>query len=95
MEPFDQDRCDDPDYLFGLVGRDAEYAGEPYTILDVLPEGPHLVLQHRHHYAIQSDLQDRAYRRVPETLTLSLRDGEGRPSELLGLLYLDSPEGAG
>lgn len=92
MTPFDKDRYRDLDYLFGLIGCPAEYASEPYAVLDVLPEGPQLVLQHRHEQAIQSDLQDRPYRRAPATLCLSTYDDEGHPSELLDLLYLEGPK---
>ncbi|HKJ88050.1 MAG TPA: hypothetical protein VKA48_06040 [Gammaproteobacteria bacterium] len=89
MHPFDKAQAGDWGYLLGLVGRQAEYGGEPYTVLDVLPEGPQLVLQHTREQSIQSDLQGRPYRRVPRTVCLQMRTADGSPSELLDLLYLD------
>ncbi len=92
LTPFDKDRYRDLDYLFGLIGYRVDYAGEPYTVLDVLPEGPPLVLQHRHKQAIQSDLPDHPYRPAPATLCLSNYDDKGHPNELLNLLHLEGAE---
>ncbi|MFA9461539.1 hypothetical protein [Thiohalorhabdus methylotrophus] len=89
MQPFDKEQAGDWSYLLNLVGRHAEYGGEPYTVLDVLPEGPQLVLQHQREQSIQSDLQGRPYRRVPRTVCLHTRNADGAPSELLDLLYLE------
>lgn len=94
MEPFDPRWLDEPESLDGLIGCRVEYAGEPYSVIEVLPEGPQLVLQHRDRQAIQPDLQGRPYRRVPETVCLDLRDEEGRPSPQLEILRLEVP-GAG
>ncbi|KPV41594.1 hypothetical protein AN478_00425 [Thiohalorhabdus denitrificans] len=91
MEPFDKAHAKDWGYLLNLVGRHAEYGGEPYTVLDVLPEGPQLVLQHAREQSIQSDLQGRPYRRVPRTVCIHTRDTDGNPSDLLDLLYLEDP----
>ncbi len=90
MTPFNKERAGDRDYLFDLVGCRVEYAGEPYTVLDVLPEAPQLVLQHLYEQTIQSDRQDRPYRRAPAILCLSVHDEEGQPNALLDLLYLVS-----
>ena len=94
MTPFDKARMDDWDYLNGLIGCHVVYAGEPYTILEVLPDGPQLVLQHAQQKSIQDDLQGRAYRRVPYTECIPLRDADGSPSDLLDLLRIadDAPE---
>ncbi len=92
MERFDTRWLDDPDFLGALIGRRAEYGGEPYSVIEILPEGPQLVLQHRHRLAIQPDLQGRPYRRVPETVCLALRDEEGNPSPQLEILRLEIPE---
>ncbi|HKJ71156.1 MAG TPA: hypothetical protein VKA55_05345 [Gammaproteobacteria bacterium] len=92
MTPFDKQRAADWDYLSGLIGRRAEYAGEPYTVIELLPDGPQLVLQHARQKSIQDDLQGRAYRRVPYTECLPVLDADGSPSDLLDLLLLD--EGA-
>lgn len=92
MERFDTRWLDNPESLEALIGRRAEYAGEPYSVIEILPDGPQLVLQHRDHMAIQQDLQGRAYRRVPETVCLELHDEHGQPSPQLELLRLESPE---
>lgn len=88
MIPFKKERAGDRAYLFDLIGRRAEYAGDPYMVIDILPEGPQLVLQHLYEQTIQSDRQGHPYRRAPATLCLSIYDEEGRPNELLDLLYL-------
>lgn len=88
MTPLDKERIDDWDYLTGLIGSRAEYAGEPYTIIEVLPEGPQLVLQHARQKSIQDDLQGRAYRRVPYTECIPVRDSDGSPSDQLDLLLV-------
>jgi len=92
MTAFDTASCADLDHLRSLIGRRVRYAGEPYRIADVLPEGPSLVLEHQALDRIQDDLQGRAYRRVPQTLGLRLLDDEGALSELLELLELDPPQ---
>ena len=89
MEPFNKAQAGDWGYLVHLVGRHAEYGGEPYTILDVLPEGPQLVLQHTREQTIQADLQGRPYRRVPRTLCIQTRTPDGGASDLLDLLFLE------
>lgn len=92
MVRFDTRWLEKPEALDALIGRAAEYAGEPYSVIEVLPEGPQLVLQHRDRLAIQADLQGRPYRRVPETVCLALRDEDGNPSPQLEILRLDTPE---
>ena len=92
MASIDKDRLQDLAYLNGLIGFRAEYAGEPYSVIEVLPDGPQLVLQHRHRMAIQQDMQGRPYRRVPETVCLELRDEGGQPSLQLELLRLEADE---
>jgi len=92
MERFDIRWLDNPDSLDALIGRRAEYAGEPFSVIEILPDGPQLVLQHRHHKAIQQDMQGRAYRRVPETICLELLDEDGQPSPQLELLFLATDE---
>lgn len=89
MTPFDKQRADDWDYLNDLIGRHAEYAGEPYTIIEVLPDGPQLVLQHARQKQIQDDMQGRAYRRVPYTECIPTRGPDGAPNDLLDLLRVD------
>jgi hypothetical protein len=92
MTALDSQTSADLDHLRSLIGRRVRYAGEPYRIADVLPEGPSLVLEHQDHNRIQDDLQGRAYRRVPETLSLRLLDESGELSELVELLELDPPQ---
>lgn len=90
MERFDPRWLDNPESLQALIGRQAEYAGEPFSVIEILPDGPQLVLQHRHRKAIQQDMQGRPYRRVPETICLELRDEHGQPSPQLELLFLET-----
>jgi trehalose utilization protein len=92
MNALDLSSYTDLEQLRSLIGQRVRYAGEPYRITDVLPEGPSLVLEHRSHDRIQDDLQGRAYRRVPETFDLRLLDDAGHLSELLELLELEAPE---
>jgi len=90
MEPIDKSRATHLAYLNALIGQRVEYAGEPYLLIDVLPEGPQLVLQHERDQSIQDDIQGRPYRRVPRTVCLTTVTPEGEPSELLDLLRLPS-----
>jgi len=92
MEPIDKERAGEMGYLNGLIGQRVEYGGEPYLLIDVLPEGPQLVLQHEQEQSIQDDLQGRPYRRVPRTLCLTTLSPDGEPSELLDLLRLPAQE---
>lgn len=92
MNALDNASCADLDHLRSLIGRQVRYAGEPYRVADVLPEGPSLVLEHQDLDRIQDDLQGRAYRRVPQTLSLQLLNDEGQLSELVELLELDPPQ---
>ena len=92
MELIDKDLIADLGYLNSLVGQRVEYAGDPYRVIDVLPEGPQLVLQHEREQAIQDDIQGRPYRRVPRTLCLTTLSPEGEPSELLDLLRLPAAQ---
>ena len=92
MEQIDKERITDLGYLNGLVGQRVEYAGDPYRIIDVLADGPQLVLQHEQELAIQDDIQGRPYRRVPRTLCLTTVSPEGEPSDLLDLLRLPSSQ---
>ncbi|MEF8793145.1 hypothetical protein [Thiohalorhabdus sp.] len=91
MERFDPRWLDNPESLESLIGCRAEYAGEPFSVIEILPDGPQLVLQHRDRRAIQQDMQGRPYRRVPETVCLELLDDHGQPSPQLELLLVESP----
>ena len=86
MQPFDKSRAKDLAYLRGLIGMDAVYAGEPYQVMDVLEDGPQLVLQHASEQAIQEDIQGRPYRRVPKTVCIHTLTVDGEPSDLLDLV---------
>lgn len=95
MTALDATSCANLDGLRALIGRHVRYAGEPYRVADILPEGPSLVLEHQDHDRIQDDLQGRAYRRVPQTLSLRLLDEDGTLSDLVELLELDPPDPSG
>lgn len=59
-------------YLRKLIGGRARYHDEIYEIIEVLEDGPALVLQNYDHKTIQADQHGEAHRRVPETVTLTL-----------------------
>ncbi len=63
-----------------LIGRQARYHGVKYEIIEVLEDGPSLVLEDcENHKTIQADQHGEAHRRVPQTVTLHipfLPDGE-------------------
>lgn len=65
--------------LNGLAGRHVEYRGTRYMILEVLPEGPAVVLQSlsEDSRALQDDQYGNPSRRVPYTLTVALLDASG------------------
>jgi len=81
-------------YLRNLIGGRARYQGTVYEIIEVLDDGPSLVLQDcENHTTIQADQHGEAHRRVPPTLTLTIPATEdGRTDlEAIGLELLDTP----
>ncbi|ADJ27217.1 hypothetical protein [Nitrosococcus watsonii] len=79
-----------------LIGCRVQYQGIPCRIIEVLEEGPILVLQEAVcHQAIQPDQFGKARRRAPQTLEVNVQDSSGRISPAflaLGVLpLLSSP----
>jgi hypothetical protein len=68
------------DRLRQLIGRNLTYQGVACRVIEILPEGPQLVLQDCNHgKVIQTNQYGEANRRVPQVFTVSLlnprRDG--------------------
>ncbi len=79
-------------YLRKLIGGRARFHGVLYEIIEVLEDGPSLVLQDcEDHTTIQADQHGEAHRRVPQTITLSIPftpAGDADPTAI-GLELLD------
>ncbi|KFI21493.1 hypothetical protein [Nitrosococcus oceani] len=64
-----------------LIGRQVQHQEIPCQIIEVLEEGPILVLQEVVcHQTIQPDQFGKARRRVPQTLEVKVQDSSGRMS---------------
>ncbi len=65
--------------LRDLIGLRVKHQGSHWEIIEVLEDGPSLVLQDcEHHTVIQPDQHGEAHRRVPTTLTIPIFDRESR-----------------
>ena len=59
------------DQLRGLIGLKVIYQNQPWEIIEILEDGPALVLQDSQmHQVIQPDQFGEAHRRVPPTVTI-------------------------
>lgn len=79
--------------LRSMIGRRVRYRGRNCQIIEVLEDGPSLVLQdYAEHKIIQTDQHGEAHRRVAPTFTVPLREsGTGEvSSDFLELDLLDS-----
>lgn len=64
--------------LRNLIGRDVHFEGLPCRIIEILEDGPHLILQHKEdHTTIQPDQHGEAHRVVPSTITVPVMDVDG------------------
>lgn len=64
--------------LHSLIGHEVEFAGVPCQVIEILEDGPALILQHRHHLTtIQADQHGEAHRRVPTTITVQVYEEYG------------------
>ena len=64
--------------LRSLIGLEVYYNGRPCQIIEILEDGPHVILQHKDlHPSIQPDQHGEAHRMVPTTVTLPVMDGDG------------------
>lgn len=62
-----------------LIGLRVKHQGSHWEIIEVLEDGPSLVLQDcEHHTVIQPDQHGEAHRRVPTTLTIPIFERESR-----------------
>jgi len=80
------------DHLRDLIGTRALYNGILFEIIEVLEDGPSLVLQDcEKHTTIQADQLGEAHRRVPQTMTLpiSLTTSGDIDAKAIGLVILD------
>ncbi|MBI3773854.1 MAG: hypothetical protein HY272_14310 [Gammaproteobacteria bacterium] len=66
----------DVNRLAVLIGREVNYSGNPCQIVEILEDGPALVLQY-HNYTIQADQHGEAHRKAPNTVIIPIYDHEG------------------
>jgi len=80
-------------HLRDLIGMHARYLGELFEIIEILEDGPALVLQNcDEQTTIQADQLGEAHRRVPQTMTLPITlsmSGE-IDTKSIGLVLLDN-----
>lgn len=82
--------------LRNLIGRRVDFRGRRLQIVEVLAEGPALVLMEPGGARpIQATQFNQAGRRAPDTWTVPLRGPDGAPHPLLSELTLLSAQAAG
>lgn len=63
-----------------LIGRRVRYQNTAYTVLEILDDGPALVLEPiAHHSSIQTDNLGYPRREMPATITVSVAGEDGQP----------------
>jgi hypothetical protein len=80
------------EHLRDLIGLKVKHQGSHWEIIEVLEDGPALVLRDcEMHTVIQADQHGEAHRRVPSTTTIPLfdRDGGDLNPALLDLDLID------
>jgi len=80
------------DQLRGLIGINVQYQGESYHVVEVLEDGPSLILKAiDEHTVIQPNILGDASRRVPEIMTIPVlsSDKTELATEFLELDLLD------
>lgn len=67
------------DSLRVLIGHEVHYDGRRCQIIEILEDGPALILQHYSEEltTIQPDQHGEAHRKVPSTVTIPVLDQEG------------------
>lgn len=66
------------DKLRNLIGHELEFDGAACQVIEILEDGPALILQQHHqHSTIQADQHGEAHRRVPGTITVQVYDPDG------------------
>ena len=69
---------DDVSRLRSLIGRQVHHQGQLCQIIEILEDGPALILQEiAQHPTIQPDQHGEAHRRVPATITVPVLDKDG------------------
>ena len=67
----------DVEQLRDFIGHDVRYEGRDCCIIEILEDGPALVLQHNTSMTtIQADQHGEAHRKVPSTITIEVMDKE-------------------
>jgi len=64
------DELIDLDRLRAMIGREVEYQGMACEVIEVLEDGPSIVLRMRGHQDLQMDQYEETARRVPGVLTI-------------------------
>jgi len=61
-----------------LIGNEVQHKGKPCHIIEILEDGPSLILQQRTlSSTIQADQHGEAHRKVPTTYTVPILDSDG------------------
>ena len=82
-------RTADPEGLRQLLGLRVTYRQQEWLVIDLLPDGPELVLERPGERVIQGDQHGDGRRRVSPTATVAVFDDDGSPSsEFLALDFL-------
>lgn len=82
------------DQLRELIGVRVEHEGVHCEIIEILEDGPALILQNCEAFSvIQPDQHGEAHRKVPPTLTIPIfaPDGKGLSAGFLNLDLIDEP----
>lgn len=76
-----------------LIGTTVRYHGTPCCIIEVLEDGPALVLLDRAHEGVQSNQFGEPWRQVPDTYVVPVHqhDSEALHEEFLALQVLNIP----
>lgn len=65
----------DIEKLRELIGTEVQHDGRGYQIIEILEDGPALILQHHEQPThIQADQHGEARRKVPKTITIQILD---------------------
>ncbi|MGE0081872.1 MAG: hypothetical protein AB7U81_11300 [Thiohalomonadaceae bacterium] len=79
--------------LRGLIGTTVSYRGIPCCVIEVLEDGPSLVLLDRTHDSVQADQFGEPWRQLPDTHVVPVWQSGGQEfhEEFLALQVLDIP----
>ncbi len=87
-----QDKALSVTELRNLIGHEVHFEGRRCQIIEILEDGPALILQHQEHFTtIQPDQHGEAHRKVPSTVTVHVFDHEnGGVNPAFHSMQLDS-----